>query len=295
MKYFIASDISKKFRISVKGVKFSNAFVNLKYAPKLCDSRCKTPAEKHRHLVLSHENSLVEEELLLRIIETFPYPIQVSNLDGTLIFVNEEFLKFFHILNEKKLMEEYNMLDDPFIKNLGIEKSVLKAFKGQTVHLYDIKVPVQGIINKFGKGQVSFNSVFLNITSYPIYNGQNQLSCVVSVFITSKLYSGREEIIKGKEYIENHWKEKFDINAAAEASGFSKTQFTRLFESYTDFTPHRYYMNIKINILKDKLLDNNLSISQAFSACGLDYNGHYAKVFKTQVGITPSAYRKSNI
>lgn len=308
MEYLTALEVSKKWGISVRRVqflcihkmipgtvKFANTWAIPADAVKPCDGRYKAPAEKHNHLVLPYENILADHELPLRIIEGFPYPIQISKPDGTLILVNEEFLKLFQIVNKKKLMEEYNMLQDPFIASLGIRESVLKAFQGQKVRLYDVRVPVQGIINKFGKGEVCFNSIFLNITTYPVYNEQKQLSCVVSIFITSKLYSGKEEIIKGKEYIENHWQERFDITAVAKASGLSKTQFTRLFESCTGVTPHSYYLNVKINILKEKLLDTNLSITEAFSACGLDYNGHYAKVFKSQVGITPSAYRKSNI
>jgi AraC family transcriptional regulator len=32
--------------------------------------------------------------------------------------------------------------------------------------------------------------------------------------------------------------------------------------------------------LKEKLLDTNLSIAQAFAACNMNYNGHSARVFK---------------
>jgi len=45
--------------------------------------------------------------------------------------------------------------------------------------------------------------------------------------------------------------------------------------------------------LKEKLLDTNLSIAQAFAACNMDYNGHSARVFKEKTGLSPSAYRKT--
>lgn len=235
-----------------------------------------------------------DEKLMVKVLEVFPHPIQISRSDGTVILANEAFLKLFRIAKKNEFIEKYNMLQDPFILNTGIQESVLKAFQGETVCLYDIKVPLQDIINEYGAGEVCFDSVFLNITSFPVYNEHKQLSCVVSVFITSKQYCGKEEIIKGKEYIENHWKEEFDIVAVANASGFSKTQFTRLFKARTGITPLNYYLDIKINMLKQKLLDTNLSVAQAFSACGLDYSGHYAKIFKAHVGTTPSSYRKNN-
>ena len=252
-------------------------------------------AEGQDNIVQSLQTICVDEELLVKILEVFPYPIQIARPDGTVILVNESFLKVFRISDKEEFIKKYNMLQDPFIANLGIDGRVLKAFRGDTVRLYDIKVPVQDIINEYGAGEVCFVSIFQNITSFPVYNDHKQLSCVVSIFITSKQYCGKEEIIKGKEYIESHWQERFDIAAAANASGFSKTQFIRLFKAYTGITPLSYYNDIKIKMLKEKLLDMNLSISQAFFACGLDYNGHYAKIFKVRTGATPSAYRKNNI
>jgi transcriptional regulator GlxA family with amidase domain len=44
--------------------------------------------------------------------------------------------------------------------------------------------------------------------------------------------------------------------------------------------------------VKEKLIDTNLSIFQAFNECGMEYNGHYAKVFKELTGYSPSEYRK---
>jgi AraC-like DNA-binding protein len=46
--------------------------------------------------------------------------------------------------------------------------------------------------------------------------------------------------------------------------------------------------------LKEKLLDTNLSIAQAFADCNMNYNGHFARVFKDKTGVSPSAYRKKS-
>ncbi|MGI6586382.1 MAG: AraC family transcriptional regulator [Gracilibacteraceae bacterium] len=50
---------------------------------------------------------------------------------------------------------------------------------------------------------------------------------------------------------------------------------------------------IKIEKLKEKLRDKNLSISETFAACGVDYNGAFAKIFKEVVWMSPSEYRES--
>jgi AraC-like DNA-binding protein len=250
--------------------------------------------ERQSNIVRSFQSMFGKEELLEKIVELFPYPIQVAAPDGVLILMNEAFLRTFKVPDKDLVIGKYNLLNDIFIENGGLKEYVSRAFRGETIKLSDIKVPIPDILKMFGEKELEPDSLFLNITSFPIFNEHHQLSCVVSVFITSRLYHGKEEIIKGKEYIESHWQEKFDIDAAANASGLSKTHFMRLFKKHTGFTPHDYYVGIKINMIKEKLLDTNLSISQVFSECGVDYNGHYARIFKDQVGATLSEYRRNN-
>ena len=50
-------------------------------------------------------------------------------------------------------------------------------------------------------------------------------------------------------------------------------------------------MEVKIKRLKEALADKNLTIAQAFSACGLTYSGYHARAFKKRTGMTPSQYR----
>ena len=117
----------------------------------------------------------------------------------------------------------------------------------------------------------------------------------VAVFIIKKIYRGKEEIGWGKQYIKDHWLEPFDLSATANAACLSKAQFSKLFKKHTGVTPHEYYINYKISKLKEKLLDTNFTIAQAFAACNMDYNGHSAKLFKRKVGVTPSVYRKMSV
>ena len=109
----------------------------------------------------------------------------------------------------------------------------------------------------------------------------------------SNIVNGTELGKKAKEYIENHWLEKFDLNEAAKAACFSRAHFTKLFKKHTGITPHEYYINYKINKLKEKLLDTNLSITQAFAVCNMEYNGHTAGLFREKTGVSPSDYRKA--
>lgn len=235
------------------------------------------------------------EEMLASVVEFFPFPIQVYAPDGTLLLTNKAGLSVLHIPDKDDIVEKFNVLTDPVINNWGegVREQIARSFQGETIEFHNLKVPVQGIINRFAADELCFDIRLINITCFPIYNDQSQLAYVVHVFVTSQLYNGKEEMVKAKEYIEKHWLEKFDLDKAARSVNLSRHHFSRLFKKYTAMTPFSYYQDIKISKLQTMLHNTNLTISEAFSACGVDYNGNYAKLFKEKVGMTPSEYRKS--
>jgi len=242
--------------------------------------------------VRSFQSLYENKELFVEIMKQFPYPMHICEADGTMLLANEAFLKFVKVSNPEKIFRKHNVLQDPDLERWGVKEFVMRAYQGETVHAYDVKVPVQELIDKFsGKKEVVFESLFHNMTAFPIYNGNNQLLYVVTVFVTSRYYNDKQEIMKGKEYIEDHWMEEFDIDKMANTVNLSRYHYTRLFKKHTDMTPYQYYQDIKIGKLKEKMCDKNLSVAQVFAECGVDYNGNFAKIFKQKVGMTPSQYR----
>lgn len=240
-------------------------------------------------------DSLFEDkELFVEIIKHFPYPMFICEADGTMVFTNEAFMKLVKVSEPEKIYRKHNVLQHPDLERWGIKEFILPAYQGEIVHIYDVKVPVQELIEKFGGNkELVSESLFQNITCFPIFNVNNQLQYVASIFITSRSYKDKEEIIKGKEYIDDHWNEEFDIDKVAGIVNLSRYHYTRLFKKYVGMTPLDYYQDVKIDKIKEKLCDKNLSITQAFTDCGVDYSGNYLRLFKEKVGMTPSQYRSS--
>ncbi len=234
-----------------------------------------------------------KEALLAKAIELFPYMIHVFAPDGTTVFVNEAVRKQYGItqeLLEETIIGKYNVLKDPAVTS-NIPLSVLqRAFQGETIYCPDIKIPLSVLSERFGVQDYDMEAMYQDITNFPIFNDAGHVAYVVGIQTVKRVYRGKEEIERAKEYIETNWPEVFDINKMAKAVCLSRTHFSRLFKKHTGMTPHDYYVNIKISRIKEKLLDSNLSISQVFSACGLDYNGYFAKVFKEKTGFSPSQY-----
>lgn len=245
-----------------------------------------------------HENawpfqSLYEnKELFVEIVKHFPYPMHICAPDGTMLLANEAYLKFAKISNPERLYKKHNILRNPNLERWGIKDFTVRAFQGEAVYAYDVKVPHQEIVDRLGDDkELVYGSMYHNMTALPIRDSNNKLLFIVFIFITSRYYQDREEIIKGKEYIDNHWQEEFDIDKLAGIVHMSRYHYTRLFKQHAGMTPYNYYQEVKIGKLKEKLCDTDLSITQVFEECGVDYNGNLAKKFKEKLGMTPSQYR----
>ncbi|NLT20270.1 MAG: helix-turn-helix transcriptional regulator [Syntrophomonadaceae bacterium] len=248
--------------------------------------------DMQNNIIESFQSFFGKEELLAKVIECFPYPIQVYAQDGTSVLVNKAMLAEYHTISPDMVVGKYNIFKDPYIVASGQLPVLKRAFKGETVFFPDVRVPLEEIAERYGIQDFDVEAVYQDITVFPILDDEKRVIYVAAFLINRRVYRGKNEIAKAKEYIETHWQEPFDAGATAKAACLSKTHFTKLFKKHTGVTPHEYYTNYKISNLKEKLQDTNLSIAQAFAACNMDYNGHSARVFKNKTGLSPSTYRK---
>jgi len=251
--------------------------------------------DSQNSIIESFQSLLLRQDVLAKVIEFFPYPIQLFSPDGTAIMVNKAVLDIIGVRCVDSHVGKYNVFEDPIVQRLGFIEQIRKVLKGEIVRLTDFNAPYHDMKRYFNVVDRDINTISSDIICFPLINTDGEVEYFAAVFIIKNIYSGKEEIARGRRYIETHWKEPFDINKTAKAAYLSRAQFTKLFKENTGVTPHEYYINYKISKLKDKLLDTNLTIAQAFAACNMNYNGHYARLFKEKVGVSPSAYRKMYI
>ena len=248
--------------------------------------------DRQNDIIESFHSLLGKEDLLAKVIECFPYPIQIYAPDGTSVLVNKAMLAEYDVISPDMVVGKYNIFKDPYIVASGQIPVVKRAFQGETVFFPDVKVPLEDIAERYGIKDFDVEAIYQDITVFPILDDEKRVIYVAAFLINRRVYRGKNEIEKAKEYIENHWLDSFDLSETARAACLSKAHFAKLFKKHTGVTPHEYYINYKISKVKEKLLDTNLSIAQAFADCNMDYNGHSARVFKDKTGVSPSAYRK---
>lgn len=238
------------------------------------------------HNVVSHEG------IFAKLIEALPYPVQVFSPDGTLIMVNPAFAKEVQITDPSGLIGIYNILEEPTAEEYGALQNIKDAFAGIPSAAVDFMVPVHEIKRRFHIPTEEAGPYYIDVSTMPLLDKNGEIICVVNIFNTRRKPIGRTEIERAKSYIEAHWLSEFHVKDAAEAVFLSPSYFSRMFKRHTGKTPHEYYMNIKVERMKEMLLDRNLSIEEAFAACGIRYHSHYVRLFKKETGFTPKEYRK---
>lgn len=79
----------------------------------------------------------------------------------------------------------------------------------------------------------------------------------------------------------------------AEKLNLSPNYFGGLVKRETGITAQEIIQNKTIDIAKEKLLDNNKSVTQISHELGFTYSQHFSRFFKNIVGKTPNKYRTS--
>jgi AraC-like DNA-binding protein len=132
----------------------------------------------------------------------------------------------------------------------------------------------------------------MDVSFQPIWDG-DRFVCTICFFTVKSMYKGRADIVDAKKYIDEHWMDEFNQDAVAKAVNISPSHLRSLFKQHAGETMQDYYKKVKIDHIKEKLTDKNITVAQAFSYCGADSQGQMAKIFKELTGMTPKQYRNS--
>lgn len=105
--------------------------------------------------------------------------------------------------------------------------------------------------------------------------------------------SGREYTLQDiKDYLDEHWKEKFSLDDLSEKFFINKFYLTRLFKNQYGVSILNYILRIKITHAKQQLRFTNKTIEAVGIDCGFEDANYFSRSFKKVEGITPNEYRK---
>ena len=106
----------------------------------------------------------------------------------------------------------------------------------------------------------------------------------------------RSKIEKCAEYINRHFAdETLSVSALAKNAGFSEVYFRKLFQMRYGQTPSNYITRTRLaHAIKLMALDG-LSLDDIAAESGFSSQPYFSKVFKSFIGESPAAYRRSLI
>ncbi|HHV31641.1 helix-turn-helix domain-containing protein [Caproiciproducens sp. LBM24188] len=279
-----------------------------------------------------HEKELFENSFPFRIIINndidFQYPPHWHNAVEILYIVKNEFTLF---VNSKKIvLQEKDILFIPsgdihefksetptgtriFLNfettSLGCSYGFMQDIRGMLSHvrrvqpdeteLYQaIKTEIDKILKEYEtNGSISqlyyiariIDILVLFCKSMPIQmrtdtlaNGQRKVL-------------GLEKINKTFEYIEKNYREDINLDDIANAVGFSKYYFSRIFKDITEKSFHQYLNEFRIKKAEELLENADISISQAAFESGFSSIATFDRLFKQIKGYTPQEYRKLRV
>lgn len=94
-------------------------------------------------------------------------------------------------------------------------------------------------------------------------------------------------------FISEHYSDfNLTIKTIASFADISETQLRRIFKTQINTTPIQYVTFIRLEYAKQMLLNSNYSIEEISRSVGITDSYYFSRLFKKEMGISPSAYRK---
>ena len=86
--------------------------------------------------------------------------------------------------------------------------------------------------------------------------------------------------------------QKLTLDRVAREAGLSPGQFIRRFKSVFGQTPHQVRIDARLDLAKRLLITEGAPVTDICAAAGFASLGTFSHVFKREVGLSPSAFRR---
>jgi AraC-like DNA-binding protein len=87
--------------------------------------------------------------------------------------------------------------------------------------------------------------------------------------------------------------DNLSLKELAANCGLSVSYFVRAFKASTGDSPHRWILRHRIECSKAMLIHGEAALVEIAARCGFADQSHFTRIFRSFVGITPSAWRRS--
>jgi AraC family transcriptional regulator len=94
------------------------------------------------------------------------------------------------------------------------------------------------------------------------------------------------------EFVENHLYENLMLSQLAAISKMSVSHFTREFSVCFGLTPHRYIMQRRLDVARERLIGTRMAVTDIAMELGFHDASHLSRAFSKHYGASPSVFRR---
>ena len=153
---------------------------------------------------------LKSEEGYRNLMEHSPLAIEILTPEGKISKVNSSWKQLWGFDNEAttQVMESYNMITDPQIRDLGIMPLVEKAFEGQSIILPPVEYNGMQTIKDFNLKIDEANKVWIQCHLYSVKDQNGHIEYVVNTYVDLTNLRHVEEKARKQKEILTHFDRK---------------------------------------------------------------------------------------
>ncbi len=111
----------------------------------------------------------------------------------------------------------------------------------------------------------------------------------------SNISKDNKYINKAIQFMQEYYSANISIKDICNLIYLSPCHFKRVFKDYTGQTPYQYLMGIRLEKAKEVLRKKENSMEEVAKLCGFVNSGHFSTVFKRNMSVSPTEYRRMNI
>lgn len=100
-----------------------------------------------------------------------------------------------------------------------------------------------------------------------------------------------ELITKVRDYCIKRLDRKITIDGMAQAAGYSRFHFIRIFHKYHGMPPMAFVNELRMRLAVRLFQTEHLSVKETANRCGFDSVSYFCKVFRQSYGKTPAQFR----
>jgi AraC family transcriptional regulator len=98
---------------------------------------------------------------------------------------------------------------------------------------------------------------------------------------------------RAREFLRANIKRRVALKDVARECGISVGYFSHAFRRTLGMTPHKWLIEQRVVLCKEKLRDDGLSLSDVATECGFSDQSHLTRIFRQRVGVSPGAWRRA--